>query len=137
MSPDPGLTALSENLTAQLKAAGIYAEPGLGGSVVIYADDLTAGKFLAALDQENPAGPHEHKPLTGNVRDSVPVRADVPYEISGPMGRAWLLLPCGHHWAWAPDPVTHTRPVTRTCRRCRTRYEITIGTGTAQVTRLN
>lgn len=71
------------------------------------------------------------------VRDSLPVQAEVPYQISGPMGRAWLVLPCRHRWAWAPDPVTQPGPVTRTCRKCRTRYEIVIELETAHVTRMN
>jgi hypothetical protein len=70
-------------------------------------------------------------------RESLPVQAEIPYEISGPMGRATLILPCQHRRAWAPDPVTSPGPVTRTCPHCRTRYSIAIGEKTAQVIRLN
>jgi hypothetical protein len=49
---DP-LDAAAARLAGRLQAVGVNAEAGLGGSVVIYADDEDAALFLAALGQRD------------------------------------------------------------------------------------
>lgn len=49
--------------------------------------------------------------------------------ISGPMGRGYADLPCGHHRAVFPDPYTAASPHhERQCRACSIRYQITLRT---------
>jgi hypothetical protein len=58
VNENENLKATSAALTARFRAAGINAEPGLGGSVVIYASDLEATQILALLtDDSNPEDP--------------------------------------------------------------------------------
>jgi hypothetical protein len=47
---DKDLAAKATALTKRFRAAGINAEPGLGGSVIIYASDIEAEAMLAALE---------------------------------------------------------------------------------------
>lgn len=65
-------------------------------------------------------------------------QARVPYEITGPMGRATLRLPCQHMRSSLKDMHGNGTygPARRTCAHCRTRYTIIITAGqvTAQVT---
>lgn len=53
---DTDLNETAAELTGRLHTAGVHAEPGLGGSVIIYASDEQAAVFLAALGHPVPDG---------------------------------------------------------------------------------
>lgn len=54
----------------------------------------------------------------------VPEISDEAVTIRGPMGRAYAILPCGHHSVNFPDPYTGTLFHERTCRACGIRYDV-------------
>jgi hypothetical protein len=53
---DQELAAQAAALTARFRAAGINAEPGYGGSVIIYASAIEAEAILANLEIAGQAG---------------------------------------------------------------------------------
>lgn len=66
MTQYPGLAARSRELTRRFRAAGVNAEEGLAGSVILYLDDEQAEITLAALQMRDPAVALPHDP--GAVR---------------------------------------------------------------------
>jgi hypothetical protein len=82
---DPELEDRAARRAAQLNAVGVQTDPGLGGGVVIYADDEQAALFLAAAEHQDrePAGTGRPQTFAEWRRDNSGTLADYENYLAG------------------------------------------------------
>jgi hypothetical protein len=136
-------TTYEMTLTGFTRTAATYlstARPGQFGASFPTADlgpGAPPGTILVTV-RTPPSAPAA---IPVPIMTAVPKTRQVPYQVAGPMGRAYLRLPCNHQDVSLAGERSDGSygPATRSCTTCKIRYTITIkpGQDTAWVAREN